>query len=339
MVYGGVHPEIGKRVAIKVLGPQATAPRLRSALQRKRRQRRQQDPPPAHHRHLRVQSASGRPPLLRHGVPGRGEPHGSPRPGAHGVRRDAAPPRPDLRRARGGARGRRTVHSDLQPGHISGSRRSTLSESGIKLLDFGIAKLNDLTNARSTQSGVPMGTPLYMPPEQGMGRKVDRRADIYALGVLLYQIFAGTLPFYGASGYEVVLKHVTEPPLPPSRAPSHLAEGDGGDHPCVPREGSGAASGVGEGAGESDRSGIRGARQDATWKAATPPRRCRASRRRLHRRRQAGRSSRRPSCRAGSRSCRWPMRPARCPPLRRARRRSLEVQDAPSRSEWPLAPW
>ena len=62
-----------------------------------------------------------------------------------------------------------------------------------------------------------MGTPHYMPPEQGMGRTVDHRADIYAFGVVLYQIFAGTLPFDGATVHEIVLKHVTEPPLPPSR--------------------------------------------------------------------------------------------------------------------------
>src|SRR5262249_51147119 len=75
------------------------------------------------------------------------------------------------------------------------------------------------------QTGVAMGTPYYMAPEQGMGRAVDRRADIYSLGVILYQIFAGTLPFEGATAHEIVFKHVSETPAPPSR-----------HRPIVPKE-------------------------------------------------------------------------------------------------------
>jgi eukaryotic-like serine/threonine-protein kinase len=116
------------------------------------------------------------------------------------------------------------IHRDLKPDNIWVATRPR-SASSIKLLDFGIAKLADIASSAATQSGVPMGTPLYMPPEQAMGRPIDHRADLYALGVVLYQIFAGTLPFLGATHHEIVLKHATETPLPPSRHRPILPEG------------------------------------------------------------------------------------------------------------------
>jgi serine/threonine-protein kinase len=87
-----------------------------------------------------------------------------------------------------------------------------------KVLDFGIAKLIEQGESNSTtQTGTVMGTPYYMSPEQCTGRGVDHRTDIYALGVMLYRIFAGRLPFEGESFAEVVAQQLTTPPAPPSR--------------------------------------------------------------------------------------------------------------------------
>ena len=107
------------------------------------------------------------------------------------------------------------VHRDLKPENIW-IARPTHGESYVKLLDFGIAKLADPARTNVTQTGVMMGTPMCMSPEQCMGHHVDARADIYSMGVLLYRIFAGRYPFTGATTTELVLQHVTEPPPPPS---------------------------------------------------------------------------------------------------------------------------
>ncbi|MBN2574490.1 MAG: protein kinase [Deltaproteobacteria bacterium] len=107
------------------------------------------------------------------------------------------------------------VHRDLKPENIW-IARPRCGESYAKLLDFGIAKLVDPTRTNLTQTGVAMGTPLYMSPEQCLGRPVDARADIYAMGVLLYRIFTGRHPFSGRATGALVFQHVSEPPPPPS---------------------------------------------------------------------------------------------------------------------------
>ncbi|HJX64911.1 MAG TPA: serine/threonine-protein kinase [Polyangia bacterium] len=107
------------------------------------------------------------------------------------------------------------VHRDLKPENIW-IARPPHGESYVKLLDFGIAKLLDPTRTNLTQTGAVMGTPLFMAPEQCMGRQVDARTDIYALGVILYRIFAGQFPFQGTVITELVFKHVTEAAAPPS---------------------------------------------------------------------------------------------------------------------------
>ncbi|MCS6872985.1 MAG: serine/threonine protein kinase, partial [Anaerolineae bacterium] len=78
------------------------------------------------------------------------------------------------------------------------------------LTDFGIAKLLSETSAL-TQSGMAMGTPAYMSPEQWRGQNVDARADIYALGVMLYEMLAGRVPFAGDTPYSMMHMHVFEP--------------------------------------------------------------------------------------------------------------------------------
>jgi serine/threonine-protein kinase len=82
------------------------------------------------------------------------------------------------------------------------------------LTDFGLVKiLEDPTSI--TQSGVGVGTPNYMAPEQVRGDPVDPRADLYALGAMLYQMLTGQLPFQAESGLAVALKHINEPVTPP----------------------------------------------------------------------------------------------------------------------------
>jgi serine/threonine protein kinase len=108
------------------------------------------------------------------------------------------------------------IHRDLKPENIWVATPAH-EESFAKVLDFGIAKLLDNPAGKSTQTGAAMGTPRYMAPEQCMGRPVDHRADIYSLGVILYEIFAGIVPFRGESFGELIYQHMSEPPEPPSR--------------------------------------------------------------------------------------------------------------------------
>jgi serine/threonine-protein kinase len=108
------------------------------------------------------------------------------------------------------------IHRDLKPENIWIATPAH-EDSFAKVLDFGIAKLLDNPAGKSTQTGAAMGTPRYMAPEQCMGRPVDHRADIYSLGIILYEIFAGIVPFRGESFGELIYQHMSEPPEPPSR--------------------------------------------------------------------------------------------------------------------------
>ena len=86
------------------------------------------------------------------------------------------------------------------------------------LTDFGIAKIVSASNL--TASGAMVGTPSYMAPEQGMGQPGDERSDIYSLGVMLYQLVLGRLPFDADTPLAVVLKHINDPlPLPKALKP------------------------------------------------------------------------------------------------------------------------
>jgi serine/threonine protein kinase len=111
------------------------------------------------------------------------------------------------------------VHRDLKPENIF------LMDTGedfptVKLLDFGIAKfLDNEDNRRRTWSGNILGTPAYMPLEQIYGLPVDHRADIYALGVVIYELLAGRLPFDMDSVEELVESITALEPLPPSARP------------------------------------------------------------------------------------------------------------------------
>ncbi len=107
------------------------------------------------------------------------------------------------------------VHRDLKPENIwiVTPRRGA---PYVKLLDFGIAKLLAADNQSVTQTGVLMGTPHFMSPEQCHGRGIDHRTDIYAMGVILYRLYAGRMPFQGETFTEILAKQITLMPDPPS---------------------------------------------------------------------------------------------------------------------------
>ncbi|WP_428267197.1 serine/threonine protein kinase [Haliangium sp.] len=109
------------------------------------------------------------------------------------------------------------VHRDMKPENIFVTIASNGAEIP-KLLDFGIAKVsgNEGDN-HLTKTGMIFGTPYYMSPEQALGKTVDHRADIYAMGVILYECFTGALPFAGDSFMSILTKHITAEPTPPAQ--------------------------------------------------------------------------------------------------------------------------
>lgn len=106
------------------------------------------------------------------------------------------------------------IHRDLKPDNI----QVTVDSSGrdlVKVLDFGLARVAGAT--RLTRQGFVFGTPHYMSPEQAQGDPVDLRADIYALGVLMYEMVTGKVPFDAESYMGVLTKHISMTVVPPSK--------------------------------------------------------------------------------------------------------------------------
>jgi serine/threonine-protein kinase PpkA len=98
------------------------------------------------------------------------------------------------------------VHRDLKPANIM------FRDSGTPVLtDFGIARYQDGSATRLTQTGMLVGTPTYMSPEQINGQSVDGRADLYSLGILFYELLAGHAPFRGDTPIAVLMAHLTQP--------------------------------------------------------------------------------------------------------------------------------
>ena len=113
------------------------------------------------------------------------------------------------------AHGQGILHRDVKPSNM-------LIERGQRVLlsDFGLAKMLS-SDQHITTTGVGMGTPAYMSPEQGQGEPVDARTDVYALGVVLYEMVTGRVPFQAETPMAVIIKHVTAPlPLPSTINPA-----------------------------------------------------------------------------------------------------------------------
>jgi serine/threonine-protein kinase PpkA len=112
------------------------------------------------------------------------------------------------------AHGKGFIHRDIKPDNIMFRRDGTPV-----ILDFGIARVLESTT-QLTRSGMSMGTPRYMSPEQLNAKRADGRSDIYSLGVVLYEMLSGAPPFKGSQTMTVIMKHVNEP-VP--RLPEELA--------------------------------------------------------------------------------------------------------------------
>ncbi|MBL8787645.1 MAG: protein kinase, partial [Deltaproteobacteria bacterium] len=116
------------------------------------------------------------------------------------------------------AHGHGIIHRDLKPENIFLSQRSG-QNNFVKVLDFGVAKFLDPDGQIPlTQTGTVFGTPRYMSPEQANSEPVDARSDLYSLGILLYEMTAGKVPFAEDNPLEILYKHVHTKPMPLAEA-------------------------------------------------------------------------------------------------------------------------
>ncbi|MFI2033627.1 protein kinase [Streptomyces bottropensis] len=103
------------------------------------------------------------------------------------------------------------VHRDIKPGNVMMTKRDV-----VKVMDFGIARAMQSGVTSMTQTGMVVGTPQYLSPEQALGRGVDARSDLYSVGIMLFQLTTGRLPFEADSPLAIAYAHVQEEPVAPS---------------------------------------------------------------------------------------------------------------------------
>lgn len=103
------------------------------------------------------------------------------------------------------------VHRDIKPGNVMMTKRNI-----VKVMDFGIARAMQSGVTSMTQTGMVVGTPQYLSPEQALGRGVDARSDLYSVGIMLFQLLTGRLPFDADSPLAIAYAHVQEEPVAPS---------------------------------------------------------------------------------------------------------------------------
>jgi eukaryotic-like serine/threonine-protein kinase len=114
------------------------------------------------------------------------------------------------------------LHRDLKPSNIVLHKLEDGTEM-VKLIDFGIVKMLNEENGL-TQQGFVVGTPEYLSPERYSGRQVDARSDIYSLGILVYRMLTGRVPFTGRTATEILQKHVKQPVPPLRLINGHVSE-------------------------------------------------------------------------------------------------------------------
>jgi tRNA A-37 threonylcarbamoyl transferase component Bud32 len=106
------------------------------------------------------------------------------------------------------------IHRDMKPGNVFLTNRASATDY-VKVLDFGIAKVEDQSTSGLTRTGAVFGTAGYMAPEQACGEPVDARTDIYAVGCMMFELLTGRLPFPGNNFMRVLTQHMNERPPPP----------------------------------------------------------------------------------------------------------------------------
>jgi serine/threonine-protein kinase len=110
------------------------------------------------------------------------------------------------------------IHRDLKPPNV------LISDAGVvKIVDFGLAAAVSDTATRLTRTGALLGTPLYMAPEQVQNRKIDVRTDIYSLGIMMYEMFTGRLPYCGNNPMAILYQHLEGKATPPREVNAALA--------------------------------------------------------------------------------------------------------------------
>ena len=218
IVYGAQHPSIGKRVAIKVLGPQFC--RDAEVIQRFEQEARLVNE--IHHHNIvdifqLGKLPDGRKYLVMEWLEGEslsGLIERGPIPA-----RDAIEILDAICDALIAVHGKGIVHRDLKSDNVF--LANNRGHRQIKLLDFGLAKLsgNDPRAVTKTKTGMVVGTPHYMSPEQIRGKPADNRTDIYSLGILAYKMLTGKLPFSGLPT-DLLIHHLkTAPPLASASVP------------------------------------------------------------------------------------------------------------------------